>query len=201
MSSSTESFLFLVFILVLIVGSIVISYFISQGRRKAWQDLSERIGATYAPGSFWFGRPVVSGVYQQHTFKLDTFRRGTGKSSTTYTRLEVMINNPNFLSMSIHQEGLMSKIGKAFGVQDIQLGDEELDQRFIIKGQPESDVRRVFASLGMRQRLLEAPELHADVIGQVIRHEKRGYESDPNTLIALLDVLCAMANAIDRPQI
>jgi hypothetical protein len=201
MDSSTTSFLILALVFGLILLIAGISYFVAQGRRRAWQDLAERIGATCEPGSFWFGRPQVSGTYQQHRFKLDSFVRRVGKNTTTYTRLVVDLNTQTQLNMSIQQEGFFSKIGKALGVQDLQLGDEEIDRRFIIQGQPESEVRKVISSLGMRQRLLEAPELHITIKDGIIRHEKRGFETDPNTLIALMDVLCALANAIDRPQL
>jgi len=201
MDSSVIPTFFILLTLALIGLVMVINYFIIQGRRKAWQDLSERIGAAYEAGNYWFGRPQVSGVYQQHRFKLDSFTRSTGKSSTTYTRLVVELNSTSGLVLSIQQEGFFSKIGKALGRKEIQLDDEEIDRRFVIKGQPETEVRRVLSSLGMRQRLLEAPELHVNIKDQAVRHEKRGFETDPNTLIALLDVLCALANAIDRPQV
>jgi hypothetical protein len=201
MDASYITIIMIAFTLALILVIMAVSYFVSQGRRKAWQDLSERIGAAYEPGNFWFGRPQVTGIYQQHHFKLDSFTRSTGKNSTTYTRLVVDLNSPSTLTLSIQQEGIFSKIGKALGVQEIQMGDDEVDQRFEIKGQPENEVKRVLSSLGMRQRLLEAPELHIHIKDQAIRHEKRGFETDPNTLIALLDVLCALANAIDRPQL
>ncbi len=202
MSSSSILPSLVIFIIVVIgvIALIAIGYGVSQNRRKAWADLAERIGAQYEPGNFWIGRPTVSGIYQQHRFKLDSFTRSTGKSSTTYTRLEVYLISPDPLNLTIYQEGFFSKIGKKMGMQDIQIGDEEIDQRYVIQGQPEEEVRRIITALGMRQRLIEAPELHIEIKDSVIRHEKRGFEADPNTLIALLDILCAFGRAIDRPE-
>jgi hypothetical protein len=198
MSESNAIPLIILLSVVLIAGALIVSYFVGQGRRKAWSDFAERIGANYDSGGSWFGRPTVTGVYQHHQFKLDSFTRRSGKSSTTYTRITVYLNNRTPFTLTIYQEGLFSKIGKAMGMKDIQIGDEEIDQRYVIKGEPETEVLRVLSSLGMRQRLLEAPYLHIDIKDGVELYEKRGFEIDPNVLIAVLDLMNAIADAADR---
>lgn len=202
MSSQSDFFIYIPILLVAVslIAILIISYFTLVGRGKAWADLAERTGLTYEPGKFLgYGR-AVSGVYQRHQIKLDTFTRGAGKSSKTYTRIVALLNQPTHLSLTIYQEGMFSKIGKALGMKELHIGDDEIDRRFIIQGQPESDVLRALTSLGMRQRLLEAPNMHLEVKGQEIRYEKQGFETDPNTLIAVLDLMCALGDAVDRLQ-
>jgi hypothetical protein len=202
MSSQTDFFVYLPILLMagFVIIMLIVSYFTLVGRGRAWADLAERTGLMYEPGQFFgYGRSV-SGVYQRHQIKLDSFTRGTGKSSHTYTRIVALLNQPTNLSLTIYQEGMFSKLGKALGMKELSIGDDEIDRRFVIQGQPESDVIRALTSLGMRQRLIEAPGLHLEVKGQEIRYEKRGFETDPNTLIAVFDLMCALGDAIDHLQ-
>lgn len=184
-------------IIALILISIGASYLVAQGRKKAWADLAERIGVNYEPGGF-FSRPVITGVYQRHQIKLDTFVRRSGKNSTTYTRIVAYLNNAANFTMSISQENVFSKIGKKLGAQEITIGDDEIDQRYMIKGEPEADVQRVLSSLGMRQRLLEAPPIDIQIRGMEVYYHRHGFETDPNKLINLLDLMCAFADAAER---
>ena len=184
-------------IIAFILIVIAISYLSAQGRKKAWADLAERIGVNYEAGGF-FSRPVVSGVYQRHQIKLDSFVRRSGKNSTTYTRIVVYLNNAAQFTMSISQEGMFSKLGKKLGIQEITTGDDEIDKRYLIKGEPEADVQRMLSSLGMRQRLLEAPAIDIEIRGMEVYYHRHGFETDPNKLINLLDLMCAFADASER---
>jgi hypothetical protein len=194
--ANSESLIILLIIAFVFIA-IAATFLVSQGHKKAWADLAERLGLNFEPGSF-FSQPVVAGVYQRHQIKLDTFVRRSGKNSTTYTRIVVTLNNAANFRMSISQEGLFSKLGKKLGVQEITTGDDELDQRFLIKGEPEADVKRVLSALGMRQRLLEAPSINIEIRGMEVYYQKHGFETDPNKLINLLDLMCAFADASER---
>jgi hypothetical protein len=195
-NANPEFFIILLVIVFLFIG-IAATYFVTKGHQKAWADLAERIGVNCEVGGF-FSRPVVTGVYQRHQIKLDSFEQRSGKNSHTYTRIVVLLNNAASFRMSISQEGLFSKLGKKLGMQDIATGDDEIDQRYLIKGEPEADVLRVLSSLGMRQRLLEAPAIHIEIRGMEVYYQKQGFETDPNKLISLLDLMCAFADATER---
>jgi hypothetical protein len=187
----------IVLIFVFILIGLVSTYFVKKGRQRAWTDLAERIGVNCEAGGF-FNRPVVTGVYQRHQIKLDSYVHRAGKSSTTYTRIVVYLNRAANFTFSISQENVFNKIGKKLGAQEITIGDDELDQRYLIKGEPEAEVLRVLSSLGMRQRLLEAPAINIEIRCMEVYYHKQGFETDPNKLIALLDLMCAFADAAER---
>jgi hypothetical protein len=193
------------FVVLVIVASVLFvvlglaaGYISVQGRRKAWADLAERLGLNFEPGSYIFSRPIVSGTHLHHQVKLDSFTRSSGRSSTTYTRIIVYLSSAANFSLTLTEEGVFSRIGKAIGMQDVQVGDDEIDRRYTIRSQPEDAARRVLFSLGMRQRLLEAPPLHIELRGMEVIYERRGFETDPNKLTALLDLMCALADAAER---
>ena len=197
MSIDTGS-LILLLIFVFIILSIAIAYFVLAARRQAWSQLADRAGLTFEPGNFFGSGLSVSGVYLGHQLTLSTFTRSSGKSSTTYTRVVLFMNQQANLDLSLYTEGVFSKVGKMLGMQDIQTGDEALDQRYVIKGQPENLVVSILQSYDLHQKLVEAPSLNIQVKGQEIVYEKRGVEQNENNLIALFDLLTSLSNAIER---
>ncbi len=191
-------------ILLIVLGfaalTVVIVYLTIVTRRQAWSQLAERANLQFNRGNFVSHGLSVSGVYQGHNLTLDTFSRSAGRSSATYTRIVLNLNQPANLDLTLSTEGLFSKVGKLLGMQDIQAGDEALDQRYMIKGQPENLVLSVLQSYDLRQRLLEAPSLYLHVHGQQVYYEKRGFERNENNLIALFDLMNSLAAAVERLQ-
>lgn len=187
--------------ILLVVGLLilfaVLTYLRHQARRQAWSELATRTGLTFEPGGL-FSSMRVTGTNRGRSLTLDTFTRSSGKNSTTYTRISVSVNNPSALSLAIYDENVLSKFGKALGMQDIQTGDEELDRRFTIKGQPEPMIANLLTSIGLRQKLLEARSLHVEVKGRELHFEQRGAESNADYIQFLFDLLSDLAEAVDR---
>ena len=191
---------FIFIILAFIVLAIFIGYLALAARRRAWSNLADRAALTFNPGNF-FGHGIsVSGSYHGHPLTLDTFTRHYGRSSRTYTRIAVTLNQPTTLRLKIYNEGLVSKLGKALGMQEIQTGDEAIDRRYIIQGQPETAVAGLLMSYDLRQKLIEAPTFNARIEGLNVCYDRSGVELDENKLLALFDLLTTLATAIDRTQ-
>jgi hypothetical protein len=189
---------FVLLIVAVIALSLGWTYSRRQARLKAWRELAERMGLTWEPGSLLGHPPYVKGKYRGHELTLDTFRRGSGRNSTTYTRIILFVNNQSNLYLTLYEESVFSKIGKLFGAQDIQVGDEEIDRRFMIKGQPEDSVTRLLTPISLRQKLLEARSVNLEVDGRELHFEKKGEESDVNYLQFLFDLLSDLAEAVER---
>jgi hypothetical protein len=175
----------------------VIAYLRRQARQQAWSELAARTGLTFEPGGI-FAPMVVAGNYRGRPLTLDTFTRRTGKNSTTYTRIQLGANNPSALSLAIYDENVLSKLGKALGMQDIQTGDDELDRRFTIRGQPEPMIISLLASISLRQQLLQARSVHVEVKGQQVYWQQRGAESNADYLQFVFDLLSDLAEAVGR---
>ena len=118
-------------------------------RKEVWKQLSEEINANYIEGSFLKG-PRIEYNHNNWTIYLDTYTVSTGKSSITYTRIRVpFINSKKFL-FKIYRKGVFSNIGKALGMQDIEIGYDYFDNDYIIKGNDEILLRRLFQNHNMR---------------------------------------------------
>jgi len=118
-------------------------------RKEVWKQLSEEINANYIEGSFFKG-PRIEYKHNNWIIYLDTYTVSTGKSSTTYTRMRVpFINQKKFL-FKVYRKGVFSNLGKALGMQDIEIGYDYFDNDYIIKGNDEILLRRLFQNHNIR---------------------------------------------------
>lgn len=180
----------------IVVLVLALNYYGRQARLKAWGELASNTGLTCDSGGL-FAPIRVTGLYRGHGLTLDTFTRSSGRHSETYTRIMLSASNPSNLALTIYEEGVMSKVGKALGMQDIQVGDADLDRRFIIKGRPEDAVVNLLASGSLRQRLLDARSLNLTLNGDQVRFEARGVELDTGRLQSLFDLMSDLAEAVE----
>ena len=104
---------------------------------EAWRQLSQEIGAEFVEGGFWKGNKVQAQV-GTWTITLDTYTVHTQHSHVTYTRMRAPYVNPEGFRFTIYRKGFFSDLGKLLGMQDIEVGDPEFDEAFIIKGNDES---------------------------------------------------------------
>ena len=77
--------------------------------------------------------------------------------------------NPEGFRFTIYRKGVFSDLGKLMGMQDIEVGDPEFDDAFIIKGTDESKVRELFSNRKIRQLIEDQPKIHLAV------HDSEGW--------------------------
>jgi len=112
-------------------------------RKEVWKQLSQEISGNYIEGSFFKG-PRIEYKHKYWTIYLDTYTVSTGKSTITYTRMRAPFINTKKFNFKIYRRGIASNIGKALGMQDIEIGYDYFDNDFIIKGNDEILLRRLF---------------------------------------------------------
>jgi len=117
--------------------------------KEVWKQLSEEINANYIDGSLFIG-PRIEYTHNKWIIYLDTYTVSTGKSSITYTRMRVPFINPNKFLFKIYRKGIVSNIGKALGMQDIEIGYDWFDNEYIIKGNDEILLRRLLQNHQIR---------------------------------------------------
>ena len=119
-------------------------------RKEVWKQLSKEINANYINGSF-FKSPRIEYKHKYWTIYLDTYTVSTGKSTIAYTRMRAPFINTKKFNFKIYRRGLTSNIGKALGMQDIEIGYDYFDNDFIIKGNDEILLRRLFQNHKIRK--------------------------------------------------
>jgi hypothetical protein len=131
-------------------------------RDEVWQKLSHEVGGDFNDGGFWKGSKLLV-KHGEWTITLDTYTVSTGKSSTTYTRIRApYINRDNF-RFTIYRKSIFSGIGKMLGMQDVEIGDPQFDEDFIIKGNNEHQLRYLFANDKIRGSISTQQHIHLQV--------------------------------------
>ena len=129
---------------------------------EVWRQLSEEIGAEFVEGGFWKGSKVQAHV-GPWTVTLDTYTDRRRESHVTYTRMRAPYVNPEGFRFTIYRKGFFSDLGKLLGMQDIEVGDPEFDEAFIIKGNDERQVRDLFSDPKIRQMIQDQPKIRLEV--------------------------------------
>ncbi len=129
---------------------------------EIWRQLCEEIGAELVDGGFWKGKKVQ--VYAKPwTITLDTYTESSGESHQIYTRMRAPYVNPEGFRFTIYRAGFLSGLGKILGMQDIEIGDPEFDEAFIIQGTDEFKLINLFADVKLRQMIKDQPKIRLEV--------------------------------------
>ena len=118
-------------------------------RKEVWQQLSREMGARFVEGGF-AKADKVQVTHGEWTVTLDTYAVHTGKTTIVFTRMRAPYVNPDGFRFRVHRRGFFSDIGKALGMQDVEVGQPAFDEDFIIKGTDEGKLRQLFANPKIR---------------------------------------------------
>jgi hypothetical protein len=193
MDSSGACFIQIIFFAAIVGIAIAASYYNNKAIQEAWGRFAMNSGLILSQGGM-FSSPRVTGDYKGFEYLLHTFSRGSGKSKTTYTG--ITMNFPKYIDchLNVYQESFMSKIGKALGGQDIQIGDREFDEAFMIKSQTPEKIDKILTP-DLRRNMLHGKHLiNISVTGQGINYEKIGIIKDVANLTYVSEIMWFMAN-------
>ncbi len=187
-------------------------------RKEIWQQFCAQTGSTFVEGGF-ARTDKIEATHGPWTVTLDTFAVPTGKSTIVYTRIRAPYVNPDGFRFTVYRNGIFTEIAKWFGMQDVTVGYDDFDRDFIIKGNSEEKLRRLFSSARIRELISAQPnicfsvkddegklwganfpegvdELYFQVVGVIkdIERLKLLYELFAETL----DELCRMDSAYEQ---
>ena len=185
---------------VIIAAAVLVAYQREQRVDEAWGDAARQLGMDYeqkSGGFFSFGtKPgrLITGTTHGVTMQVDVIRKGSGNNQSSYTRYRA--GYPSLgLGLSVTQTGLFRRIMKAFGAQDIEIGDAEFDDAFIIKGTDPGRVAAFFdPSKTMAVHRLLTDYSDATVGDAQIMLEQRGVQRKPDVLTSLVRRLVSVAS-------
>ena len=131
-------------------------------RAEIWKQFCDQTGSSYVEGGFWKSDKVEATHGEWHV-TLDLYVVSTGKSSTTYTRIRAPYVNPDGFQFTVYRKGIFTDLGKWLGMQDVTVGYEDFDRDFVIKGNDEQKLRRLFSSQKLRDLIAAQPQIHFSV--------------------------------------
>jgi len=131
------------------------AYFVYIGKKqKKYLELihkeADKRGGEVKGGSV-ITEPKLKFYLGSDTVKLHTVN---GRYSVT-TYITLIFDREINLKMNIHKTMPISKLGKALGLKDIELGDQDFDEKIVVKGNDEGKIRQIL-SFDIRQKLLSS---------------------------------------------
>ena len=118
--------------------------------KNVWTEFAKEIGGTYYDRGR-FRKGYVTYHYKNWEIILDIHTVSNGETSTIYTRMRALFNNPYGFRFRIYRRHIFARIGKWLGMQDIETGDPEFDRNFIIKGNQPGKVGALFSDFRVKK--------------------------------------------------
>jgi len=139
------------------------------GKPDIWSELSRELGGQYRSGGlFRSGKLMVP--YRDWQITVDEYTVHVSPITLMFVRLRAPVLNPHRFRFRIYKKSGFSWIGKLLGVQDIQIGDQDFDEKFIVQGHPRSLVTRLLVN----RRIKDLMACQRDVLVE-IRHDWRWF--------------------------
>jgi hypothetical protein len=166
----------------------------SKKTNEAWAAVARQLQLVFQSGQI-FSRPRISGIHKGCSVLVTTFSKGSGKNQTTYTRFRVSYPHSLDLGLRLTKQGMLSGIGKFFGTQDIEVGDEGFDDAVVVKGR---DPERVKEFLTLSRRMRAARFLttyQGSCIDDLnVEWERRHVERDSDKIVRMIERMASLAN-------
>lgn len=123
-----------------------------------WRQVALEIGGSFVEAAG--GRPSIRRQAGGWDILLQQGPRTNQEGRELYdiTLLTAPVVNSAGLEFTVYREGIGESVSKFFGMQDLQIGDEEFDRSFICKGNDSKRLREIFADARLKSLLLALPD-------------------------------------------
>jgi hypothetical protein len=133
----------------------------SPSKDEVWRELSGEIGAEFIEGGL-LKESRVEAHAGPWTVTLDISTSDEdGKSWVT--RIRAPYVNVEGFRFTIYRKSAFTYLGKLLGMQDVEVGDPQFDEAFVIKGNNENRVCELFSDPKIRQLIQGQPEIRLTV--------------------------------------
>ena len=161
-----------------------------------WKTFATNIGAKYKLSEE--GTSLVTGSYKNFPFILKMiFIQAAPKVNLFLTHFKILMKNKNSLKFKIYREGILQKLTKLFGTQDIIFNDRSFDKRYIIEGNHEELVKEII-SPDIRAKIIELGDILIIFDGETFIYEQAGKVIDSKRLFFILEMLIQIAEKVEH---
>ena len=122
---------------------------------RIWEAFAEKIGGEYIPRKHWNSDRTLF-HYKNFKIYFDYFTyytSGKASLSKTFTRVVIPYKSNDDFQFNIYEDELIFKIAKIFGFQDVKIGNEEFDKKYIIKTNNEQKLKNIFNSTTLHKKI------------------------------------------------
>ena len=144
---------------------------------EVWGDFAAIHQYDFTKGSF-LKTPRVVNRYKQFEIVMDRYVVSNGKSSTTYTRFRVFVDNELGLSFKLGNRHVFSGIADMLGFRRISSGSAEIDSAYIIKGNDPETVQKIFTDGNLHSLILDVGKIHLSLKKEKLEFLRLGLLKD-----------------------
>jgi hypothetical protein len=128
------------------------------GWKSVWMEFADEHQGSFDDGQKVFVMRVpVQGKPWNITFHMQ--QKGVGGAVTDSSAAFLPFKAKGPFSFDLHNRSLVGDASKIFGAQDIQIGEDEFDREYIIKGSDENAVKRIFGSQRIQELIKLQPHI------------------------------------------
>jgi|GEM_PF-2662840 hypothetical protein len=128
------------------------------GWKSVWMEFADEHQGSFDDGQKVFVMRVpVQGKPWNITFHMQ--QKGVGGAVTDSSAAFLPFKAKGPFSFDLHNRSLVGDASKIFGAQDIQIGEDEFDREYIIKGSDENAVKRIFGSERIQELIKLQPHI------------------------------------------
>lgn len=114
-----------------------------------------------------------------------------------WTRTTVDVRNPEAITLRLWPEDLLDRAITAAGGQEVRVGDEQFDRRFVIRSSDPDLVNKMFQNPPLRERILRSGLDSVELVSSKLRVLYPREERDPEHAALLFTAIADLADAID----
>lgn len=131
-------------------------------RKEVWEQLTKEFQGDMIEGGHWKGDRIEV-RHGNWTLYLETDTVPTGDADITYTRMRAPFVSKDGLMFKIYKSTIFSNVGRILGMQDIVIGHDCFDDDFVIKGNNEQQIIRLFDNAIIRGLIAQQPRISLEI--------------------------------------
>ena len=185
------------FFILLVIGAIIFfSIKTSQAAQEQWRLAGQRLKLSYQPGNMG-STGEIQGTHNGHRVMVTTFTKGSGNSSSRYTRYRLDYRHSVPVDLMIRRQGMFQEVGKNFGMQDIETGNPDFDNIALVQGSDPAKVQQLLTpALQSAIRDLVVTFSDIRVAGSHVEITRSGRDSDADVIVHTVRRLAGFCEAM-----
>jgi hypothetical protein len=190
------------FIIICIIAGILVSSLSSKNKliTGAWEKFASDSDLNITFNGL-VSLPQVTGKYRDFDYILETVTEGYGEDSITYTVITMKLPEASKCNLHIYEENFLSKVGKMFGGQDIQKGNKEFDDSFIIKSQTPHLISNLLTQELQRKMLYGKHLINISLSGKKLQNKTGYIIENAQDLLYLSEIMVELAMNVSGKEI
>lgn len=185
-----------VLVVFLVAMGLFVAFSVAKARTEAlnrsWRDVAERLGLSLRPAT-WSKTPKLDGDIEGYPLSVDVHKRGSGNHQKVFTRFKLGVPGlPD--GIELKREGFLSGISRAFGMHDIEVGDQAFDDKVLVKGN-NKDAVLGFLTPARRVQISNFLDGHSGAVidSKGVSWSSRGRMTDSARVLGTVEDLLQMA--------